>query len=419
MGLVLSAVNARAADGPPLEPAWIWQTQAGIEWAQTVGRDDTSAVLVATPTGVVHLVALRSGQPRPVLLASRGVRPAEGDDNRDIAYCFDRHAAYAIRLAEPAGLKWQFGRPVGMGEELQGDPERLAGWVHGHVTRDGLLLVDVDGRVVLLSALDGRPRWELQLDHLPLSRLHVWETEAAVLWKSGGAVRAAFLALDQETPQTICRELGDAWPVWSALVSEGLVTVVPQAAMLWARDGPVRVTRLDGVHVKAPAIAACPSAQGTRLLVGDGPQVRAYDLATGQARWHESAASVRGFKVLSLAIHEDRVVVTTEFGVSVRDAATGRLLGDCPLLPTIPVTAWWISGLEVLYVVSQVPGPPNVALRRVELPLTGAATAPAGTPSRRVDLRPGDEIRQVLWSGQQMVFVGPRELRAYRLTPFE
>jgi hypothetical protein len=416
---VLPALAQSRSLGSSLQPDWTCPLQPGIEWAEVVGRGETSAVLVATPAGELHLIDLSAGKPRLTepLHASRGVQPAEGNDSADVAYCFNRHAAYAVRLAEPARLQWRYGRALGPAEEFQGDPENLAGWTAARVTRAGLLLANGDGRVVLLSHADGQPRWELPLGRMPVSRLHVRDNAAAVMWKSGGTVRAAFLALDKEDPQAICRNLGDTWPVWSDLVPEGLLTVSAYEATLWPADGPPRIMLLHVSDLRAQAVVAWTPAQGTCLLVGDGAQLLAYDVATGRERWRERAARFPGFKVLSLTIHEDRVVVTSEFGVSVRHAGTGRFLGDRPLLPTIKVAASWISGLEVLYVASQVRGQPSpvVTVTRVELPLPGAATAPAGTASGRADLQPGGETRQVLWSGQHMVLVGPNGLRAYTL----
>jgi outer membrane protein assembly factor BamB len=411
---IIPALAQPSSQGASLQPDWTYSLAPGIEWAAAVGRGTASAVLLATPAGQLHLLDLDTGQPRLAapIPAGRGVRPAEEPGAADVAYCFDRHAAYALRLSEPAGLKWQFGQTLGADEKFQGEPEKLAGWAHARVTPAGLLLVNVDGRIVLLSPADGQPRWELQLDRMPLSRLHVWETNAAVLWKSGGAVRAAFLALD-ETPKPVCRELGDTWPVWSDLVPEGLLTVSPQEATLRPSDGPRRVMPLDISDLTAQAVAAWPSASGTRLLVGDGPRVHALDVAAGQVRWRERGARFSGFKVLALAIHDDRVVVTSELGVSVRDAATGRLLAECFLLPTIQIAAWWVSGLEILYVAS---GPGSASrLDRVELPLPAATTAPAPAPSARYDLPPASEIRQVLWSGQHMVLVEANALTAYTL----
>ncbi len=411
---------AAREDSPPwLEPTWTCRIEAGIEWAAAVGRGDTSAVLVATPAGELHLIDLYAGKPRltETLRASRGVRPAEGNDSADVAYCFDRHAAYAIRLTEPAGLQWRYGQALAPAEEFQGDPENLAGWTDARVTRAGLLLANVDGRVVLLSHADGQPRWELPLGRMPLARLHARDNAAAVVWKSGGTVRAAFLALDKEDSQAICRDLGDTWPVWSDLVPEGLLAVSAHEATLWPADGPPRVTPLHISDLRAQAVVAWTPAQGTCLLVGDGAQVVAHDVATGRERWRESAARFRGFKVLSLAIHDDRVVVTSEFGVSVRDAATGRLLADCPLLPTIEVMARWISGLEVLYVAYHSSGQPSpaLALARVELPLPGTRVVSGDAPSSTFEIRSTGEIRQVLWSGQHIVLVAPNGLRAYTL----
>ena len=186
-GITVTAL--RAQDAPrSLEPDWTWQTEPGIEWAELVGPGQTPAVLGATVDGRLHLVDLATGKPRfgiPIV-AGRGVRPAGQAVDRPPAaseeiYCFDRHAAYAVCVTEPSGLAWRYGQPPTEDSEFPGDPETLCGWSLAGTTVAGLLLVNTDGRVVLLSYATGRPRWEINLGPLPVARLHVWGTTAAVL----------------------------------------------------------------------------------------------------------------------------------------------------------------------------------------------------------------------------------------------
>jgi hypothetical protein len=216
------------------QPDWTVSLPAGIEWSAIVGQGDTAAVLLATPAGELHLIDPQTGKSRLAapISGGRGVRLAAGSDLDNVAYCFDRDAAYAIQLAAPAGLRWQHGRPVGADEGLRDDPENISGWTHAAVTSAGLLLVNSDGHVVLLSHTDGHLQGELELGRMPVARLHVRDNRAVVLWRTEGAVRAAFLSLDQETPKALYRDLGSTWPVWSDLLPEGLLTVASRELTL-------------------------------------------------------------------------------------------------------------------------------------------------------------------------------------------
>jgi hypothetical protein len=250
--LVVAALVACSAMAG--QPDWTASLPAGIEWTAVVGHGDTAAVLLGTSAGGLHLIDLQTGHSRLTapICANRGVRAAVGPERDGVAYCFDRHAAYAIQLIDPVGLKWRYGWTVGADEELRDDPESMSGWMYAAVTSAGLLLVNSDGRVVLLSYGEGKIRWELELGPVPVARLHVRDNRAVVLWKARGVVRAAFLSLDQELPRPSYRDLGSTWPVWSDLVSAGLLTVAGHdltltrgftepatrvAGQLWPRPG--------------------------------------------------------------------------------------------------------------------------------------------------------------------------------------
>jgi hypothetical protein len=232
LALLISCGTAAA------QPAWTLPLAGGIEWSAVVGRDEKAALLLATPAGELHLVDLQTGKSRLTtpIRGGRGVRLAAGSDRDNVAYCFDRHAAYAIQLAAPAGLKWQYGQAVGANEELRDDPEKITGWTHAAVTPAGLLLVSSEGRVVLLAQTDGHAIWELELGPMPVARLHVRDKRAVVLWKTEGAVRAVFLALDQEAPKPAYRNLGSTWPIWSDLVPAGLLTLSAGEVALWPTE---------------------------------------------------------------------------------------------------------------------------------------------------------------------------------------
>jgi hypothetical protein len=407
---VVPALSQPRGLGSSLQPDWTCALPPGIEWAEAVGHGTASAVLLSTPAGQLHLIDLRTGTPRLTepLCASRGVRPVEGQKTADAAYCFDRHAAYAICLSGTAGLKWRYGETRGGDEEFQGDPETLTGWSLAAVTKAGLLLVNVDGRAVLLAHADGHVRWELRLGPLPVSRLHVWETTAAVLWKIGGVVKAVFLNLGEERPTPVPRDLGDTWPVWSTLVPEGVLTVAPHEATVCPIAGPPRRIPLDISEFTTQAVVTWTSAAGTRLLVGDGPYVVAFDLVTGEKLWREDIGSGHGHRVLSLGLQDDRVIVASDCCVLVYDAFIGHPLTGCPLPGAIKVSSQWISGLEALYVVYRPSGDPSPALRL-------ARVASLDEPVRTSELRSTGDIRQVLWTGRQMVLVEPDGLRAYTL----
>jgi hypothetical protein len=191
------------------------------------------------------------------------------------------------------------------------------------------------------------------------------------------------------------------------LVREGLLTVSPREAAVWTVAGPARRIPLNILEFAAQVVVAWTAAARTRLLIGDGPYLVAFDLVTGEKLWREDIGSGHGHRVLSLGLQDDRVIVTINWCVLVYDAFLGEAVAACPLRDTTIISSW-IRGPEALDVVYRQREGSNPALRL-------ARVASVDEPVRTFELRSTGEIRRVLWSGQHMVLVEPDGLRAYTL----
>ncbi|MCK4341544.1 MAG: PQQ-binding-like beta-propeller repeat protein [Phycisphaerae bacterium] len=371
--------------GQTLEPYWTWQMQPGVEWVELVGASETTALLAATRDAQLHLLDPASGQARfsKPIPVGRGARAAFGDEHTehpsDIAYCFDRHALYAIRLSKPAGLKWQHGETTDPAA-FPGDPEVLTGWTAAVNSSAGLVAVNADGRIVLLSHADGKELWTINLGFvsnvasglrpgrrmrenahlrlrpgrspdatlllrqslaLPLVRLHVFGNKAVVLWKAGGQVKAAFIVLSDKRPRPTIRALAEPWSLWSTLIGDELLTVSSNQVTLWRESGPRRSCRLEGEDLRASAIDvfipptrndACPASSSTPpplLLIGGGYWLSAYSLSSGEKVWPKHKPRRSDSRIFSLTIRGSNVIAIGQKGIYVYDVATGVLLGHC------------------------------------------------------------------------------------------
>ena len=438
-GTTVTALRAQEAPRS-LEPDWTWQTEAGIEWAEPVGPAETPAILVATPAGHLHLIDLATGKPRlpKPIVAGRGVRPAghpveEQTAPGKLACCFDRHAAYAIRLSEPAGLAWRYGEPPAEGDEFRGDPETLSGWSLAETTTAGLLLVNLDGRVVLLSHADGRPRWEINLGPLPVARLHVRGGIAVVLWKSQDDVQAGFLNLGPLRPSPIQRDLGRDWPIWSTLVPEGLLAVSNSHVAIWPAAGgsrqfdlPGRVSA-TGVDVRVPRRAnENSSAPETVLLVAFGSDIAAYSVATGQSLWRvlahcDMSASGATLVVEVSVAGRGRVIAASNAGIEVRDAVSARLILSADFARPYPdqPRAWRLAD-QWLYVLDRLRDEPGAPLQLArygawEYGRVGSSREMMRPATCTAQLAPAGDIRQVRWVDRFLILLGRHNVRAYSL----
>jgi hypothetical protein len=246
----------------PHRPAtWVWEPDTSLEWAEPLATAGGPAVLAATSDGQLHLVDAKTGHSplsSPVQ-AGPGVRrvpnplnpPADAEPisatpaTDPLAYCFDRFAVYAIELSPQPRLRWRVGSwPAGLVEgrgpvaspenRFQGDPEQLRRIVATHAVTGGVLVLQDDGRLALLDARDGLPRWQCQLQRIAAAIIVARGHQAVVVYKSGprfSAVRVDTLRADLrpvEWPPTA------GFPTWSAAWAGGAILLAPPNSLLLA-----------------------------------------------------------------------------------------------------------------------------------------------------------------------------------------
>lgn len=330
------AAAATAQSPRPLtldEPAWFVGVRAGVEWVRPVGRNPTETLLVATRAGKLLLVDAATGVERSIdqLDLRPGFRAATSMIGHPVSaqavYLFDRHSVWAVRLSGSPGLIWQRGdAPAEAG--FDNDPEVLTGWAEARVTAAGLLLLNRDGRLTLLSFDDGHERWRADLGRLPNAVIHTGENTAVVLWRAGGVTRAAFVAGTATCPAPRVRTLDDTWPIWSTPYADGLLTLTPREAVWWPPEGAERHMPLPVSQANtARAALWCPGdapAAGALLLLADGPRVAALRVADGRPAWSYETDAGEDFATLNTCA--GRAVVTGVRGFAVLEAATGRPL---------------------------------------------------------------------------------------------
>lgn len=423
--LALLAVGGASAIEPvagPLEPAWTWHMQPGIEWVAAVGADDVAALLVAGRDARLQLLDAVSGEVcwAEPLVTGRGARLA-ADERRnafhEAVYCFDRAAIYDLNPRSSRPLRWQFGDRTGGPDPFDGDPEVLKHWRAVAATDRGPLALDSDGRLVLLVADTGAACWRHELGRPGVVRLHAREHTAVVLWRAHGHVRAALVNLASELPTAFVRDLGDLWPLWSDLTEHELITVAPACVVVWPLDGsaPRRfATGIDRPRARTIALRREPPL----LVFGDGPRLLAYDLSTGQRCWPKADERDAGTDVQAVSIVAGRVLVTYAAGALVRDAGSGRVLASCPLLqqPAELIAAGVTAGR--LCTLDRDPRAKDALLRLSVAPLAAerpAETAPVPALPRQFRLPAASDVRQVIWVAGCVVVVEPNRLRAYRL----
>lgn len=410
-------------------PAWRVEVEAGIEWACLVGRGATESVLVATRDARLLVVntgtgEVREAQPQP---RRRGVRAAQPAADHPllahVAYVFDRHGAWAIRLDGDTGPAWQYGDDSGQAG-FDNDPEVLTGWTNARVTSTGLLLLNSDGRLVLLSLPDGGRRWQVNLGRLPTAVLHTTADAALVLWKTGGTTQAAFVSLTETHPTPRLRTLADAWPLWSTPCGDGLLTLGPHQAAVWPQAGPVRRLPISAVAASAARAAlrgpSAAQAGDPLLLLAEGRRVVAIRVTDGGSLW--SFESRAGDEFATLTLHAERCLAAHGRGFTVLEAGTGQLLAEHGRPVAARLAAAQIAGdaVHALYTPStSTSDDANAAaatpaeLYRVPLATT-PTPRPAQTPPVLRPLLP-PHWRDALWTKRWMVLVGSHGLWAYEL----
>ncbi|MEW6251166.1 MAG: hypothetical protein AB1716_11000 [Planctomycetota bacterium] len=467
----------------PARPAWTWAEASGIEWAVVVpARGERAGVLVAARDGRLQLLDIERGERRLMepIVAGRGVAFAGYQEapHGPSAFCFDRYAAYAIRLCDPPGLAWQFGRPADPREVFPGDPEALAGWQAGAPLAGGLLLVERDGTVLLLegaasqaatsAACPGgsdtgeqargvganalaRVRWRVRGAPLPLVQLHVRGDEAALLSKSAGRMRALFVAargfdalrMDGVESAPNWREIDGAWPLWGTLAAEGLILGYADGFAVWPRAGPAVRRAFSAGGIAANAVDVCEIDGRSRVIVMEGPQPAAYDVWSGALVWPSAAADSdcrsgrprvgsnvgTSSQTCSVRCLGRRVVVRTAALAAAYDSETGELVACVEAPPGAEMLSAHVADdyLFALYASADSGGSEPRAAGAADT--SGARRAAKGLAY--VPLRTSREARQpartiqplegppgpcdTLWAADRVVLASRDALRAYRL----
>jgi hypothetical protein len=328
LSVVALAVSAAAAGAQettrpasPLDPAWTWTAPASIEWTVALPGAHGSRLAVGTADGKLHVISARTGKPRPgsPIQARVGVRPATMEwavrrNPPQAVFCFDRYAVCEIDYDHGVRTRWLYGEAPAPGEQFAGDPEVLNGWLAARTTkywaratRDGVIAVNSDGRVVLLSAERGAVVWQADLGRLAAVRLHTLDGNAAVLFRAAGRTQAAFLDLARQEPKPVIHELDEPWPLFSALVESGLLVVGGAEAVVWPAQGaPRRFAVSDaapGAGVVRVALAPGRVTQplpSRTLLVAEGARLSAFRVDTGERVWSRAAALPDGADISAI-----------------------------------------------------------------------------------------------------------------------
>lgn len=446
-GLASSMAYAQSLE-PVLKPDWTATFKPGVEWAAVQGLADDAVVLVATRDARLHILTIADGHAAVAepLAVGAGVRLAPGETGDSAAassrvpsgtkhedgpraglcYCFDRHAAYALRTSAPVGLVWERGRPAAATEAYPDDPESLTGWVAGQATPAGLLLLNRDGRLVLLSRRDGHVRWERDLGASPTAALLGRDSEAVVLQRCRGETSASFIRFDGPEPKvTACRLKAD-WPTWRALVPEGLLVATPAEVVLWWGSGSPRKLEAGVSELRASLLDVwipCESRDGAVrgpppslvLLVGHGASATAVDVSSGVKRWQLDDRKLPP-GVETLTVSGDHVLCSYRSGVAVCDAATGAMRGEVLLREPYELVAAGLVGQRLVALFRDGPRASGMLrLARRELAVSGHDESEKELPATTFYPVPAATVRRVLWSGKRMVLVEPDALRAYVL----
>jgi hypothetical protein len=290
---------------------WTWQPSEGVEWVEAVPGSEPPLMLVAAGDAKLYIFAVNQAPQRlPAFVQARaGVRPVpyapeavpatttttQPAASRQLMYCTDRLAAYALRPGQPVKLQWQAGswredlaepiEGVTTPEDVfQGDPEQLPRIVDAAGTGYGLLLLRDDGLFGLLDRDDGHVRWKHQLPPTTAAELHFCCDRVALLRQEGANAAAAFVDSSAGTLTDIPIPPETPWPLWSELTKDGLLLAQPTSIMLYTAAGG---RRLFETSEEAAVLARTLHVhRGNLLLFGtnDG-QLHALDVSAGRELW--------------------------------------------------------------------------------------------------------------------------------------
>ena len=395
------------ADAKPasaaLEAVWSWQPDAGIEWIELVGGDESPAVLVATRDARLHVLNAESGESRlttPVE-AHPGVRPADNIRAQPCAYCYDRFAVYALDLRPAPALTWRAGAwsegldlsPTGNADAsrvFQGDPEELRRIVAAVAAPSGVLVARDDGWLGLMQYADGHMRWERHFPPLATQRLHVCGERAALVYRGNSRVAATLLDVQTGRRRDIPLPADMTWPIWSDLTASGLVLVQPTRVGLWNADGLVSAHETDaGGHILAASVAVH---SGVLIFGTTDGTLRALDLATATPRWAVNDATGWTF----VDIRGD-VVVTDK---TLRKVQDGQPLASFDADTRIVSASQCSTKIWVLCISRS-----GLTARRIA----------DGGVAQTVPLGPAQGFRRALWTQNRVVVAMQSALRAYPL----
>lgn len=416
--------NAAPADVERAAERWVCRVTPGIEWAWIVEAGADAAVLLLTRDGKLRVLDPATGEDRlaePLQLA-RGARvsPQQSRVSRaGLVALFDRHAIDALRFRPTPQLLWRRGRPTSETAEFPDDPEYLAGWVAVGVTTAGVVAVDRDGEVVSHDLATGRPDSVGQLGPLPLARLHVAGPHAAVLFRRGGVVSAAFLDTGAAEPALRVHRVSSTWSLWSALVEDTLLTLDGERVTAWTAAGRQREIRLPTSSIATTAIALARHPPGTdeaqaiqtRLLVACDGALHAWRMHDGRMLWRRELPTLTAPKSamatspMRLQVHDDRYLcVVDNRRVIVGDAVTGRPLRSIDVPSSDAIFAMDVSARTVRVVTTTREDCVRLLTARYDNVDDAVRVLCLGRATRTVS---------VLWASERVVVVTSDGLRAY------
>ena len=453
VALVLS-LGGLANGGQPvvLEPAWHWRSDDQIEWAQPVRSHESVGVLVATGSGQLHLIDLKTGRERLAqpIQARPGIRPANSDwrnvdllttqpgthannPQLDLIYCYDRYTVYAIDATSSAGLRWRVGTwRTGLHERaargstaddvFQGDPEELRRIVAAHATREGVLVARDDGQVALLAKNDGHVVWEMRLPRFSMLRMHVSGHTAALIWKSGPRVSATLVNVQSGHRRNLALPPTASWPIWSELSSKGFITVYVDRLVIWKTDGSLLshdIVAPNRIHASAVGLHVCrPMANKPPrelLLFGtcDG-KLYACDLGLGTILWSVADQSSDMGTWARIEARGEVLVAAANRGTSLRRIQNGEFRSHytagaderlCDL-------GWSAEAVWLLHGEND-SGKTNLSLTPLRIPADTDQSMQAVT--RRYQAGSASVFLRAIWGEDKVVVATRNELRAYDL----
>lgn len=433
--------------GQRVEPARTWRSDRPIEWCEAIPHGDPSALVICDADGWIEMLNLITHKSRLTerIPARRGARWGGVRDGRVYVYDRDRVTAISVTDTDEKDsprdrLLWSVGDGPDLLEAGRGDPEFLTSILAAVPTRRGILIIRSDGSLAELDRENGAPRWRLSIPPSAEARIRVLGDQAAVLFKLKAEARIAWIDLSHSSPSPGFHKLGDTWPLWCELSSDGLVAAWPARIALapWNEDArPLKLKArgpfsLAGIELfrgaDAPAIEGVPPAppQNQLLLLDADAQPGGYYLSTEKMAWRGEAREAEKATWSTLALDGRYAVVQNARGrIAAFDAGEGALCGlflgpDGERAISAGVAAGNLFGLRTKPGSGRT-GAGGGAARTLELVRTplmkpGEWTAAAARATQAAfDLGPSGNAKRVLWPRGRLVIVEDRMIRTYIL----